>query len=80
MKRATPRWIGRIGNFARWRARLIAQSRTRLATGGHLIVEIATAQERPAREKLTAIAEFALAPTIHDFSGHPRVLMCKITA
>lgn len=54
--------------------RLIAESRTRLLPGGFLIVEIGTAQEKPARDKLSAIAEFELAPTIFDFSGHPRVL------
>ncbi len=54
--------------------RLIAEARTRLLPGGYLIVEIGTAQEKPAREKLSAIKEFALAPTIFDFSGHPRVL------
>jgi release factor glutamine methyltransferase len=54
--------------------RVIAESRARLLSGGYLIVEIGTAQENPAREKLTAIAEFVLAPTIYDFSGHPRVL------
>ena len=54
--------------------RLIAESRARLAPGGCLIVEIGAPQEQPARERLTAIPEFVLAPTIHDFSGHPRVL------
>src|SRR5207247_6710151 len=54
--------------------RLIAESRSRLLPGGYLIVEIGTAQEKPARDKLAAIQEFVLAPTIYDFSGHPRVL------
>ncbi len=54
--------------------RLIAESRTRLLPGGYLIVEIGSPQEKPAREKLSAIAEFSLAPTIFDFSSHPRVL------
>jgi len=54
--------------------RLIADARTRLLPGGYLIVEIGSPQEKPAREKLAAIPEFALAPTIFDFSGHPRVL------
>ena len=53
--------------------RLIAESRARLLPGGYLIVEIGSPQEKPARAKLTAIPEFVLAPTIHDFSGHPRV-------
>jgi release factor glutamine methyltransferase len=54
--------------------RLIRESQSRLLPGGHLIVEIGTAQEKPARERLTAIADFILAPTIEDYSGHPRVL------
>jgi release factor glutamine methyltransferase len=58
--------------------RLIAESRSRLLPGGYLIVEIGTAQEKPAREKLSAIPEFSLAPTIHDFSGHPRVLCVQL--
>lgn len=57
--------------------RLIAESRARLSPNGYLIVEIGSPQETPAREKLSSIAEFALAPTIYDFSGHPRVLRCQ---
>ena len=57
--------------------RLIAESRARLLPGGHLIIEIGSPQEKPAREKLAAIAEFTLAPTILDFSGHPRVLRAQ---
>lgn len=54
--------------------RLIAEARTRLISGGHLIVEIGSPQEKPARAKLAALPEFVLAPTIYDYSGHPRVL------
>jgi release factor glutamine methyltransferase len=54
--------------------RLIADARKHLAPGAYLIIEIGSPQEKPAREKLSAIAEFELAPTIFDFSGHPRVL------
>jgi release factor glutamine methyltransferase len=57
--------------------RLIAESRSRLLPGGYFIVEIGTAQEKPAREKLTAFAELTLAPTIYDYSGHPRVLRAQ---
>jgi release factor glutamine methyltransferase len=57
--------------------RLIAESRSRLLSGGHLIIEIGTPQERPARERLTSFAELILAPTIYDFSGHPRVLRAQ---
>lgn len=57
--------------------RLIAESRLRLLSGGHLIIEIGSPQEMPARERLTAIAELILAPTIYDYSGHPRVLRAQ---
>jgi release factor glutamine methyltransferase len=57
--------------------RLIAETPKHLVSGGHLIVEIGSPQERPAREKLTAMAKFTLAPTVIDFSGHPRVLVAK---
>jgi release factor glutamine methyltransferase len=57
--------------------RLIDESRTRLVSGGYLIVEIGAPQEKPARQRIEALAEFDLAPTIHDFSGHPRVLRAR---
>ncbi|MBI1830629.1 MAG: peptide chain release factor N(5)-glutamine methyltransferase [Planctomycetes bacterium] len=57
--------------------RLIADARTRLVSGGYLIVEIGTAQEKAARDKLAAMPEFALAPTVYDFAGHPRVLRAR---
>jgi release factor glutamine methyltransferase len=57
--------------------RLIEQSRSHLLPCGYLIVEIGSPQEKPAREKLSAIPEFVLAPTIFDFSGHPRVLRAQ---
>ena len=57
--------------------RLIAAAPSHLALGGHLIVEIGSPQEKPAREKLAAMPEFTLRPTIIDFSGHPRVLCAQ---
>lgn len=57
--------------------RLITEARSRLTPGDYLIIEIGSPQEKPAREKLAAIAEFELAPTIYDSSGHPRVLRVK---
>lgn len=57
--------------------RLIAESRGRLVSGGYLIVEIGSPQEKHAREKLLAMPEFSLAPTVSDFSGHPRVLVAR---
>jgi release factor glutamine methyltransferase len=57
--------------------RLVAESRPRLYAGGHLILEIGSPQEKPARERLEAIADFTLFPTVFDFSGHPRVLRVR---
>jgi release factor glutamine methyltransferase len=57
--------------------RLIADARPHLAPGGHLILEIGSPQETPARARLVAIPEFDLAATIFDFSGHPRVLRAQ---
>lgn len=58
--------------------RLIAESRSRLLPGGYLIVEIGSPQEKLARERLATMPEFTLAPTIFDFSGHPRVLRAQM--
>ena len=55
--------------------RLVEQVRKQLAPGGHLVVEIGSPQEQPARAKLAAIAEFTLLPTVFDSSRHPRVLI-----
>jgi release factor glutamine methyltransferase len=44
-----------------------------LAPGGQLIVEIGSPQEAEARRRLEK-AGYAVAPTVHDHSGHPRVL------
>jgi release factor glutamine methyltransferase len=57
--------------------RLIAESTKRLVSGGYLIVEIGSPQEKPARDRLAAIAELTLLPTVFDFSGHPRVLVAE---
>jgi release factor glutamine methyltransferase len=57
--------------------RLIAESWSRLISGGHLIIEIGSPQEKHARERLTAIEGLILAPTIYDYSGHPRVLRAQ---
>lgn len=57
--------------------RLIANAPKHLVPGGHIIVEIGSPQEKPAREKLSAMPEFSLAPTVIDFSGHPRVLCAQ---
>jgi release factor glutamine methyltransferase len=57
--------------------RLVDQARNHLVPGGHLIVEIGAPQEGPARQRLTAYPEYELAGTIHDYSGHPRVLRAR---
>ena len=57
--------------------RLIDQARERLASGGYLLVEIGAPQEKGARERVSRYSEYELAPTIFDFSGHPRVLKAR---
>ena len=57
--------------------RLIEAVRARLVPGGWLIVEIGAPQEEPARQRLQALAEYELAPTVRDYSGHPRVLKAR---
>jgi release factor glutamine methyltransferase len=55
-------------------ARLIEQAVPLLKPGGHLIIEIGTAQEAPVRALIQAQSEFELAPTIRDAANHPRVV------
>jgi release factor glutamine methyltransferase len=57
--------------------RLVAQARTFLVPGGYLILEIGSPQEKPARERITSYSEYELAETVHDHSGHPRVLKAR---
>src|SRR5438105_9706810 len=57
--------------------RLIDQARSRLRAGGYLLVEIGAPQEKRAREKIGTAEAYELAPTIHDDSGHPRVLNAR---
>jgi release factor glutamine methyltransferase len=56
---------------------LVAQSAARLRPGGYLIVEIGAPQEKDARERIEAASSYRLAPTVHDYSGHPRVLIAR---
>jgi len=58
--------------------RLIEQARRYLQPGGYLLVEIGSPQEKEARERLGRYKEYELAPTIHDYSRHPRVLKAKL--
>jgi release factor glutamine methyltransferase len=57
--------------------RLVERAPEFVVTGGHLLVEIGTAQEIPARQRLQRLPGFELSPTIHDDSGHPRVLHAR---
>jgi release factor glutamine methyltransferase len=57
--------------------RLIAEAKDYLKPGGYLIIEIGAPQEKAARAKLAA-AGYELADTIHDYSGHPRVLRATL--
>ncbi len=45
-----------------------------LKAGGHLILEIGSPQEEPARKRIEQFAGYELARTIQDSDGHPRVL------
>ncbi len=56
--------------------RLVAEAGRWLAPGGHLIVEIGTAQEGTARQRVEARG-FELAKTVYDHAGHPRVLRAR---
>lgn len=56
---------------------LIDRARERLQPGGYLIVEIGAPQEKEARKRIADYAGYELAPTIHDYSGHPRVLRAR---
>jgi release factor glutamine methyltransferase len=67
---------GGPGGFAVF-DRLIDQARGRLQTGGCLIVEIGAPQEKGARARIGTYPEYELAPTSHDYSGHPRVLKAR---
>jgi release factor glutamine methyltransferase len=56
---------------------LISQASGRLKPGGYLLVEIGAPQEKEARLRIGRNAALELAPTIHDYSGHPRVLKAR---
>lgn len=68
---------GGPGGFAVF-DRLIDQARGHLQPGGYLIVEIGAPQEAHARARIVALPDYELAPTLHDFSGHPRVLRARL--
>jgi release factor glutamine methyltransferase len=57
--------------------RLITAALDHLDQSGWLIVEIGSAQEKPARERISAHREYELGATVFDHSGHPRVLKAQ---
>jgi release factor glutamine methyltransferase len=57
--------------------RLIAQAAKQLAPGGHLVFEIGSPQEQPARARIEALSGLELGPTIMDAARHPRVLIAR---
>jgi release factor glutamine methyltransferase len=57
--------------------RLIQDACARLRPDGYLIVEIGSPQEDPVRQRIAASGGYQLAPTIQDFSGHPRVVRAR---
>jgi release factor glutamine methyltransferase len=57
--------------------RLLARAGDHLEPGGYLITEIGAPQEAEARRRIAARAGYELADTVHDHSGHPRVLRAR---
>jgi release factor glutamine methyltransferase len=57
--------------------RLVAEAPAHLKPGGWLLLEIGSPQENPARERIERNNGYELEKTIHDGSGHPRVLMAR---
>lgn len=57
--------------------RLLSGAPAYLKPGGYLIVEIGSPQEAPARQRFQSHAGYELAPTILDYSRHPRVLCAR---
>ena len=55
-------------------SRLIEQAVPLLQPGGHLILEIGSAQEEPVRALIAAQDGLKLAPTVYDLRKHPRVI------
>jgi release factor glutamine methyltransferase len=55
-------------------SRLIEEAPAYLRLGGHLILEIGTAQEAPVRALIEAQAGLKIAPTVFDHAKHPRVI------
>ncbi len=56
---------------------LVAGARAYLEPGGYLIIEIGAPQEVEARRRIAAHTGYELAPTVYDYSRHPRVLVAR---
>lgn len=57
--------------------RLIDQAANRLKPGGHLLLEIGSAQETTVRDLIAERPDFELAPTVKDAANHPRVVRAR---
>jgi release factor glutamine methyltransferase len=57
--------------------RLIESAHHHLEPGGYLLVEIGAPQEETVRQLVSKHSEYELAPTIRDYSGHPRVVKAR---
>jgi release factor glutamine methyltransferase len=57
--------------------RLLARAGEFLEPGGHLILEIGAPQEVAVRERITRQGGYELARTVHDYSGHARVVHAR---
>ena len=57
--------------------RLIAEAPAHLKPERYLLIEIGSPQEGPARERIERHGGYELAKTVHDGSGHPRVLIAR---
>jgi len=55
-------------------ARLIEEAPDLLKPGGHLVLEIGSAQEEPVRALIESQPRLRAAPTIYDHAQHPRVI------
>jgi release factor glutamine methyltransferase len=58
--------------------RLIQEAPRHLKPGGWLVIEIGAPQEVPARQRIEALGGYALAKTVRDSAGHPRVLIARV--
>jgi release factor glutamine methyltransferase len=57
--------------------RLVSEARNYLQPGGYLIIEIGAPHEEHARKHIASLSGYELADTLHDYSGHPRVLQAR---